>query len=188
MFIDEGSLQLAPHVQRTWAPRGVTPTLVHRARHSRKVSTIGAITISARRRRLGCYVELFQDESIRSRQVLRFVQQIRRHVRAPIIVIWDNLQAHKSKLFKNWMNNRTDVFVEYLPSYTPELNPVESLWSHAKCHRLANYCPDNTDDLYIHAHSTLSEYHQEQTLLQAFIKHTGLPMLFGSRLYQSRSQ
>lgn len=179
---------LTPFVRRTWAPIGQTPELIHRARHSRKVSTIGAITISPRRRRLAAYVELHSDRSIRQEQVLGFVRQLRRHVRRPLILIWDNLQAHRSKMVKNYAAQRGDVLLEFLPGYAPQLNPVESLWSHTKCHRLANYCPDDVAELHDTAQTTFAEYKSDQRLLQSFVKYTGLPLSFGRRLYQRRSQ
>jgi transposase len=187
-FIDESGLFLTPLVHRTWALRGQRPQLTHRARHLRKVSAIGAITISPRQRRLGAYIELHSDCSIRQEQVLDFVRQLRRHVRGPLILIWDNLQAHRSKLIKQYAQQRSDVFLEYLPSYAPELNPVESIWSHSKCHRLANYCPNDVEELHDTAEAIFVEYKTDQRLLRSFIKHTDLPMLFGKRLYQYRSQ
>ena len=187
-FIDESGLLLTPLVQRTWAPCGQTPQLVHRMRHHRKVSAIGAITISPRRRRLGAYIELHGDRSIRKEEVLQFVRQLRRHVQRPLILIWDNLQAHRSKLVKNYAERIGDVSLEFLPGYAPELNPVESLWGHSKRHRLANYCPHHVAELHSTAEDTFADYKTDQHLLQSFIKHTGLPMLFGKRLYQYESQ
>jgi transposase len=187
-FVDEGGLLLTPLVRRTWAPIGQTPQLVHRARHARKVSAIGAVTISPVRRRLGTYVKLHAEESIRSPQVLQFLQQLRRHVHGPLIVLFDNLQAHRSRLVKAWATRRSDVFLEHLPGYTPDLNAVESLWSHAKCHPLANYCPCNVDELYTHAQKTFAEYRTNQQLLKGFVQHTGLPLSWKKRPYQPRAQ
>jgi transposase len=187
-FVDESGLLLTPLVQRTWAPVGETPCLVHRARHARKVSAIGAITLSPQRRRLSAYVRLHPEESIRSRQVLSFLQQLRRQVRGPLIVIWDNLQAHRSKLVKKWAERRGNVFLERLPGYAPDLNAVESLWSHAKCHRLANYCPADVSELHAHAASTFVEYKTDQRLLGGFVQHTGLPIRLRPRLKQPASQ
>jgi len=167
---------------------GQTPQLVHRARHARKVSTIGAVTISPRLRRLSAYIKLHAEESIRSRQVRQFLQQVRRHVCGTMIVLFDNLQAHRSKLVKSWAARRGDVFLEYLPGYTPDLNAVESLWSHSKCHRLANYCPCDVHELHAHAESIFAEYRSDQRLLKAFVEHTGLPLSWRPRLYPPRGQ
>ena len=33
------------------------------------------------------------------------------------------------------------LWVEYLPGYAPELNPVEYIWAYWKQHALPNVCP-----------------------------------------------
>jgi hypothetical protein len=43
---------MMPVLRRTWAPCGTTPTLVVRARSHEKVSGIGALIVSPRRRQL----------------------------------------------------------------------------------------------------------------------------------------
>ena len=52
---------MAPLVRRTWAPRGHTPVLMQRGRSRRKVSVIGALVISPRRRRVRAYFSLLPD-------------------------------------------------------------------------------------------------------------------------------
>jgi len=40
-----------------------------------------------------------------------------------------------------------NIEFEWLPAYAPELNPVESRWSHTKYSDLANFVPDDTPRL-----------------------------------------
>jgi transposase len=47
------------------------------------------------------------------------------------IVIWDNLKAHFSAAVVQAIE-ATGARVEYLPPYSPDLNPIELLWSKAK--------------------------------------------------------
>jgi transposase len=37
------------------------------------------------------------------------------------------------------------IWIEFLPGYAPELNPVEYLWSHWKQYELPNLCPTSLD-------------------------------------------
>ncbi len=53
VLIDESGFFLNPLVLRTWAARGRTPVLTGFGRHRDKVSTIAAISVAPRRRRLG---------------------------------------------------------------------------------------------------------------------------------------
>ena len=50
------------------------------------------------------------------------------------IILLDNASFHKSAQvkakFKEWKNQ--NVFLQFLPPYSSELNPIEQLWHHAK--------------------------------------------------------
>ena len=177
-----------PLVRRTWAAAGCTPILHTRTRSYRRVSAIGAITISPRRHRLGLLLRLHPGESIAQDQALAFLKDLLRHLRGHIILLWDRLPVHRGKRVQEFIADHPRLHVEWFPGYAPELNPVESIWSHSKRNRLANYCPDDVSELHDTAQTVFAEYKTDQSLLRSFIKHTGLPMLFGKRLYQYGAQ
>lgn len=104
----------------------------------RKVSAISMITVSPRRRRLGCYHLLQPDVSIDETLIVAVLRQMRRHFRRPLIVLWDRLQAHRSAYLREYPAETSDVHVEYFPPYAPELNPVEYLWTDSKNPRLGS--------------------------------------------------
>ena len=60
---------MRPVLRRTWAPCGVTPTLSVRTRSHEKVSGIGALIVSPRRRQLTLTVALYARLNIRGPQV-----------------------------------------------------------------------------------------------------------------------
>jgi len=48
------------------------------------------------------------------------------HLAAPLILVWDNLNTHKSALMSTFTQAHDDwLTVTRLPAYAPELNPVE---------------------------------------------------------------
>jgi DDE superfamily endonuclease len=55
-------------------------------------------------------------------------------------LVWDFVRQQRGRL---WL--------EFLPAYAPELNPVEYLWSHWKQHELPNFCPPSFTQLSLHA-------------------------------------
>jgi len=61
-----------------------------------------------------------------------------------IVLIMDNAGWHKSKRLKVPKN----IEIEYLPPYSPELNPVERLWKWLKENTIHNRIFLNIEELY----------------------------------------
>lgn len=168
---------MGPLVQRSWAPRGHTPVLVQRGRSRRKVSVIGALAISPQRRRVRAYFSVQPEASFDGEHILRFLKQLCRTLGAPIMLIWDRLQAHIGEPVKSWLvRNRHRIRAKLLPAYAPELNPVELIWGHAKTHTLANFAPLEFHDLVMQAHLSVLAIGDDQPLLRSFLKHCPLPL------------
>jgi transposase len=50
-----------------------------------------------------------------------------------VIVITDNAKYHHAKLHQEWRAQQTPDFVlDYLPPYSPELNPIERVWKRTR--------------------------------------------------------
>jgi transposase len=164
-------------VRRTWAPRGRTPILHVRCRHRRRVSAIGGLSISPVRRRLNWYLGFQKDLSIRQTQVIAFLRDLLAHLPGPLIVVWDHLPAHKGKLLRQWLRRCRRLHLEFLPGYAPELNPNEFGWSYLKGGRhLANFCPDDVDELHATVLVAVSSAWRNQPMLRSFIRGTKLPI------------
>ena len=145
VFADESGFQLIPNVVQTWAPQGQTPIHRHRQGRRDKISVISGISVSPRRHHLGLYYLLFLD-NIGQEEVCRFLQELLRHLRGPVIVLLDNSSTHQGKPLQKLLDRHPRLHLEHFPSYAPELNPDEGVWSLAK-RELANSCPDHVDDL-----------------------------------------
>src|SRR5882724_11419000 len=94
---------MLPVLRRTWAPCGTTPTFSVRARSHGKVSGIGALVVSPRRRQLTLALALYPRMNIRGPQVLRFLRHLARHVRGPVLLVWDRGNPHKHQLVRAWL-------------------------------------------------------------------------------------
>lgn len=154
--------------RRTWAPRGVTPEQRSWDRRDR-LSVIGVVTLSPTRTRVGSYFDV-QRENIRAENVVDFLRRLRRKIRRSLIVVWDRWSVHRSAargiLAAGWKR----IEFEPLPAYAPELNPVEAMWSHAKYAKLANYVPDDADDLAAAVHASLKDQSQNHRLKRSYFK------------------
>lgn len=169
---------MAPLVRRTWARAGCTPLLSQRTRSYRHVSTIGAISISPQRRRIGLFLRLHPGETIRGEQTVEFLRQLLRHLRDPVVLLWDRLPVHRSGQVGQFVEDHPRLHIEYFPGYAPELNPVEYLWSWLKRNPLANHCPNHLDELADDVLNASDQVFDNQPLLRSFIRATGLPFRF----------
>ncbi len=70
-----------PTVRRTWAPKGQTPILHQRGRSHQKISTIGTLTISPQRRRMGLFLHWHPGRNIAREEVIAFLEDLLRHLR-----------------------------------------------------------------------------------------------------------
>ncbi|MHC4331730.1 MAG: IS630 family transposase [Planctomycetota bacterium] len=178
VFIDETGFLLAPLVRRTWGLRGQTPIMRQRTRHHRRVSAIGGLSISPKRHRLGWYLHFHLDRSIRQEQVIDFLRDLLAHLNGPIIVVWDRLAAHRSRMLRLWLRRCRRLHLEYLPGYAPELNPNEYGWAYLKGNPLANYCPNDVEQLHARVVLTTRKVASQQSLLRSFVHATDLPIRF----------
>ena len=157
---------LQPVVRRTWAPRGQTPIHYSWDRRDR-LSVISAITVSPERRRLGLCFDL-HDHNIDTDTFEWFVRWLRRWVRRRIILVLDRWSVHRSGARRLVGRFGSQVQVEWLPAYAPDLNPVEPVWSHTKYAELANYIPDDVHDLAHEVARSLDRTADDQPLLRSF--------------------
>ena len=75
--------------------------------------------------------------AIGKEQVIDFLKALVRHIDRPLLIVWDRLPAHRSRLVQEFIQlSEGHIATEYLPPYAPELNPVEYIWAYWKQHEL----------------------------------------------------
>lgn len=168
---------MGPLARRSWSPRGHTPVLMQRGRSRRKVSVIGALVISPRRRRVRGHFGVLADANFDGQSILAFLKELRRAQRTPIALIWDRLQAHLVEPVSGWLAHHRDcVRAHLLPPYAPELNPVELMWGYAKTNPLANFAPLELDDLVMQTQLATFAMGEDEPLLRSFLEHCPLSL------------
>ena len=71
-------------------------------------------------------------------------------------------------------HQRDWLYVERLPSYSPDLNPVEDLWENIKGNELANQSADNLGEVAKAVDDGMERVKGTHDLLFGFLRHTGL--------------
>ncbi len=171
IWVDEAGFYLLPARVRTYAPRGQTPVL--RVPLTRDhLSAMSALTDDGR------VLMHVQENAFRGPRVVRFLRHLLRHVPDKLLVIWDGAPIHRSKAVKAFLveGGAERLWLEQLPGYAPELNPVEGIWRQLKRVLMRNLCC-----------RTLTELRYKLRLATANLRHkapvlASLPQLCGYQL------
>jgi len=169
---DESGFMLQPVATRTWAPRGQTPELLCTHAHDR-ISAISAITLSPVTQASRLYFALLRD-NYDANTIEAFVRGVQRQLRRPVTFVWDRLAAHRTVAERLAGDARFEF--AFLPAYSPELNPAELGWRHAKHHSLAGSCPTDMDQLEHGVREALSSVARKSELLHGFFRGSGLSL------------
>jgi transposase len=159
-FVDESGLSERPARVRTWAPVGQTPVIQFHF-NWKQLSVIAGLTVTH------CDFRLHEG-AIRSAQIVDFLRALRRHLKRRLVIVWDGLKAHRSRLVREYVDSTNGgIQLAFLPPYAPELNPVMYLWAWLKRHALANLCPDGFGELKTAAHAKLKSAQRRLSIVAA---------------------
>jgi transposase len=91
------------------------------------------------------------------------------------MIVWDALPAHKGAERYFCLKHPEWFEFHYLPTYSPELNPVEQCWNEMKNNQLDNFVADNVFVLREAALAAAAEIDKRANLLlPKFFKHSRL--------------
>lgn len=132
------------------------------------LSVVAGLTV------LNFYFRLYAG-SVKGPQVVDFLRALVRHIPQPLLLVWDRLPAHRSRLVREYLDSLGGwIRMEYLPPYAPELNPVEYIWAYWKQHELPNVCPKDYWQLSEAVRRTLRRMRRRPRLITAFWKQASL--------------
>ena len=160
VFVDESGISERPTRVRTWAPKGETPIIQFHFNWNH-VSVIAGLT------RTNCLFRLHEG-SIKKEEIVGFLKALKAHLKQPLLIIWDGLRAHRSRLVREYLDGLDGhIQIAFLPPYAPDINPVEYLWAWLKRHALANYCPNDLSELHTNARNKLKSAQKRPSIIAA---------------------
>ena len=170
-----------PDKARTWAPRGHTPVM-RVSGNTGRLSVAGMACLKAgrpgrffyrvrvHRRRKG------ERPSLSEADYAHLVTAAHRALDAPVIVIWDNLNTHRSRKMRAFTQARESwLTVVQLPGYAPGLNAVEGACSAMKS-GLGNHAAATLDQLEAIVRTRLRNIQRRPDLINALLGQTGLTL------------
>jgi transposase len=131
---------------RMWIPPEIKdPVLLH-APTRKSVGYFGAVRL-----RDGRFVFRLETGKFNGPSFLQFLQQLRSASRGPrrrVVVITDNAPYHHSRMHRPWREKHAQRFaLDFLPPYSPELNPIERVWKLTRRRCLHNRYFENLKDI-----------------------------------------
>ena len=79
------------------------------------------------------------------------------HPERKVILFVDNDKAHDAKPVRRLLEQHDQIQIEWLPTYSPELNPQEDIWQHMRRRVTHNHYFENVDALL----EAVEQFHQE---------------------------
>src|SRR6266403_1556200 len=131
-----------------------------------------AFTVSPRRQHLGLYYQLYFD-NIGQDEVCLFLRELLRNLRGSVIVLLDNSSTRQGAPLQQLLRQHSRLHIEHFPSYAPELNPDEGVWSLAK-RALANSCPNDVEELVEDVIGSINRIRVSTQKLRGCILQSGL--------------
>jgi len=108
------------------APEVKDPVLMH-APTRKSIGYFGAVRL-----RDGFFVYRRETGRFNAETFLAFLKQLQRASSAAgrrVVIITDNAKYHHAKDHKPWREQHAPKFtLDFLPAYSPELNPIERAW------------------------------------------------------------
>lgn len=125
-FLDEAAFRSDAHRGTTWGKCGETPVIKDSG------GRFGFKLISAVSARGDMHFDVI-EESMNAEKIIDFLRKLRQDTGCPIFVIADNARYHHSKKVQAFLQTHVgEIMMAFLPAYSPELNPDEQVWNHAK--------------------------------------------------------
>ena len=180
-FEDEAGQTLRPPKARTWGRCGRTPVVAVSGKGSGRVSIAGLVCVRPGERSRVIYRTRThrgrkgERRSFAEADYAALLDAAHQQLGGPIVVIWDNLNTHRSAAMRELIGARDWLHVIRLPAYAPELNPVEQVWSQVK-RGLGNLLVCGLDELVAVVKNRLKRIQYRPELIDAFLAHTGLDL------------
>jgi transposase len=171
VFVDEAGFYLLPGVVRSYAPMGETPVLDEWQTHDH-LSVMGGVTPR------GKVYTLVRQEALNGLDSIAFLRHLLRQIRGRLLVIWDGSPIHRRAEVKEFLAGPRGkkVWLEALPPYAPDLNPVEWAWQHLKHVELRNLSCLDLEQLHEEFHLALGRLRQKPHLVRSFFAGAGLKL------------
>ncbi len=160
--IDEASFQLLTTYKKIWFPLGETPRGAF-FWSNKKLITFGALTSDHK-----FFYDFYDSQnSLTFKHFLRNLFE-KLDKKKKYVLILDNAGFHKTQCIKSLFEEYSkQISVEYIPPYSPELNPIETCWKVTRNQVTKSQYFKNIDEMQ----DKLEKFWQEHIFMQDFMRY-----------------
>ena len=125
-FADESGFNMNAYVPYGWQPKGqhieITPA------KTKSLQVFGLMSLNNQFDGYSC------QGSVNSEVIMAFLDDFHTRIKQPTVVVLDNAPVHHSAKFETKIEKwkEEDLYIFFLPKYSPHLNPIEILWRKMK--------------------------------------------------------
>jgi transposase len=126
-FMDETGFGRVPHIPYAWQDKGATTALP--CREGKRINIIGLYSFKE-----GTLKAEMMDENITSAAIVEFFDKFSRNLGKFTVAMIDNASIHTAKVMRAKLKEWEDrnLYLYFLPTYSPELNYIEIVWRRLK--------------------------------------------------------
>jgi len=125
-FADESGFSLTPSVPYGWQKVSETESIA--TQRSQQLNVFGLLT---RGNKFESYTKLGSNTSA---NIISYIEDFKKTITKKTVIVLDNAPIHKSHEFllkiEEWVSSGLYIF--FLPTYSPHLNLIETLWRKIK--------------------------------------------------------
>lgn len=163
-FLDEAGIRSDSPLGRTYGLKGRTPVV----KTSGKRQSINAISaVNAR----GAFWFNVYHGKLNGTLFIEFLQDFMRRRRKTVYLVVDSLPAHKTKGVEAYVQStQRKLELHFLPTYAPDTNPDEFVWSHLKQNGTSKIPLRANESLEDRVVADLLEMQNNPTLVRSFFR------------------
>jgi transposase len=167
-------VSLSSYSGRTYAPGGKPARLPINTEVSRRLYLASAISSS------GDLLYGVREKAFDGQGIVDFLKQILGAVTEKVLIIWDNASIHDCEKTRQFLSQDAEakrVHLAKQPTYSPQLNADEQVWSQLKCVGLKNTCYQNVKELGSKVIEEMEKLKMDRQRIQQFFHHPDLGFL-----------
>jgi transposase len=173
VLIDESGFSLVSPLKRSWSPRGQTSAVRTSLNHHQRLNVLGALLVSPCIKRIRLTTHSYQT-SLGAVHAIAFLHHLLRLISGQIVLVWDNHKIHICPQTQKFIEQHHDrLHVYRFPTYAPELNPVEFVWTQVSEHH-AGFSAHNMQELCQRIRAGVSRTRKSKQRLLVCLKSSGL--------------